>query len=72
MLFTIMFYKYETPCQLLPVFFRMSYLIGFQNMPKNKLIEAALSLYLDHLKRAEYIKSYRQADHDSDMIMLAE
>lgn len=41
-------------------------------LPKNKLIEAALSLYLDHLKRAEYIKSYRQAENDSDMIALAE
>ncbi len=41
-------------------------------MPKNKLIETALSLYLDHLKRAEYIKSYRNAAHDEDMIKIAE
>lgn len=41
-------------------------------MPKNKLIEAALSLYLDHLKRAEYVKSYRRAGDDVDMIALAE
>jgi hypothetical protein len=41
-------------------------------MPKNKLIEAALSLYLDHLKRAEYVKSYRRAEDDPDIIILAE
>lgn len=41
-------------------------------LPRNKLIEAALSLYLDHLKRAEYVKSYRQAANDSDIIALAE
>jgi predicted transcriptional regulator len=41
-------------------------------MPKNKLIEAALSLYLDHLKRAEYVKSYRRAENDPDIITLAE
>jgi predicted transcriptional regulator len=41
-------------------------------MPKNKLIEAALSLYLDHLKRAEYVKSYRRAEDDPDIITLAE
>ena len=27
------------------------------SLPKNKLIEAALKLYLDHLERAEYIIS---------------
>lgn len=40
--------------------------------PKNKLIETALSLYLEHLKRAEYVKSYRRADEDVDMVELAE
>lgn len=30
------------------------------SLPKNKLVENALSLYLDHLKRAEYVKSYGQ------------
>jgi hypothetical protein len=31
-----------------------------------------LNLYLDHLKRAEYVKSYRQAAQDEDILMVAE
>jgi len=42
------------------------------SLPKNKLMENALNLYLDHLKRAEYIKSYRQAAQVEDMMMVAE
>jgi hypothetical protein len=39
---------------------------------KNKLIETALNLYLDHLKRVSYIKSYKAAAKDLDLILLAE
>ena len=42
------------------------------SLPKNKLMENALNLYLDHLKRAEYIKSYRQAAQDEDILLVAE
>lgn len=42
------------------------------SLPKNKLIENALNLYLDHLKRAEYAKSYRRAAQDEDILMVAE
>jgi len=42
------------------------------SLPKNKLMENALNLYLDHLKRAEYIKSYRTAADDEDILMIAE
>jgi hypothetical protein len=42
------------------------------NVPKNKLIEAALRLYLEHLEKAEYIKSYQRAAHDKDVMLLAE
>lgn len=42
------------------------------SLPKNKLIENALNLYLDHLKRAEYVKSYRTAVDDEDILMIAE
>jgi len=42
------------------------------SLPKNKLVENALNLYLDHLKRAEYVKSYRQAAQDDDILMVAE
>lgn len=42
------------------------------SMPKNKLIEKALRLYLDHLEKAEYIKSYREASKDGDLLAMAE
>lgn len=42
------------------------------SMPKNKIIEKALSIYLDQLTRAEYIKSYKQAGSDSDILEIAE
>lgn len=42
------------------------------SLPKNKLIEAALRLYLDHLERAEYIQSYKQASQDKDILAIAE
>ncbi|TAE80281.1 MAG: ribbon-helix-helix domain-containing protein [Bacteroidetes bacterium] len=42
------------------------------SVPKNKLIERALSIYLDQLNRAEYVRSYRQMADDTDMLNLAE
>ena len=42
------------------------------SMSKNKLIENSLRLYLEHLDKAEYIKSYQQAATDKDLIQLAE
>jgi hypothetical protein len=36
------------------------------------LIEKALDLYLKHLKRAAYIKSYKAADQDADINLMAE
>ncbi len=41
-------------------------------VPKNKLIENALRLYLEHLDKAEYIKSYQQAAADKDLLLMAE
>jgi hypothetical protein len=41
------------------------------SMPKNKLIERALRLYLEHLDKAEYIKSYKQAA-DKEILSIAE
>jgi hypothetical protein len=41
-------------------------------MPKNKLIEKALSLCLDQLNRAAYVKSYNLMAADTDLIQLAE
>jgi predicted transcriptional regulator len=42
------------------------------SMPKNKILERALRVYLDQLTRAEYIKSYKQAENDDDILNLAE
>ncbi|HMQ01023.1 MAG TPA: ribbon-helix-helix domain-containing protein [Cyclobacteriaceae bacterium] len=42
------------------------------SLPKNKLIENALRLYLEHLEKAEYIKSYKKATEDDDIISIAE
>jgi len=42
------------------------------SVPKNKLMENALRLYLQHIEKAEYIKSYQQAADDKDVLALAE
>lgn len=41
-------------------------------IPKNKIIEKALSIYLDQLNRAEYIKSYKTLSEDQDLLNIAE
>lgn len=41
-------------------------------LPKNKLIERALSIYLDQLNKAEYIKSYKRMSDDTDLMTIAE
>lgn len=42
------------------------------NLPKNKLIEKALEIYLDQLNRAEYVRSYKQAGQDISVMEVAE
>ncbi len=41
-------------------------------MPKNKLIEKALKIYLTQLNKAEYIRSYKQMADDEDILQVAE
>ncbi|MBT3383235.1 MAG: ribbon-helix-helix domain-containing protein [Prolixibacteraceae bacterium] len=41
-------------------------------IPKNKIIEKALHIYLDQLVRAEYIRSYKQAREDENILEIAE
>jgi len=41
-------------------------------IPKNKIIEMALQIYLDQLNRAEYVKSYKFAGSDLNIIEMAE
>lgn len=42
------------------------------SLPKNKLIERALRIYLDQLNKAEYIKSYKKMNDDVDFLNIAE
>ena len=42
------------------------------SVPKNKLIEKALTIYLDQLNKAEYIKSYKQMADDQNIQNIAE
>ncbi len=42
------------------------------SVPKNKLIESALRLYLEHLERAEYIRSFKKSADDADIVHMAE
>ncbi|MCB0736676.1 MAG: ribbon-helix-helix domain-containing protein [Bacteroidetes bacterium] len=42
------------------------------SLPKNKLIEKALRLFLNQITRAEYIKSYQQMADDYDVLSVAE
>ncbi|MDP4680687.1 MAG: ribbon-helix-helix domain-containing protein [Cyclobacteriaceae bacterium] len=51
---------------------RLNAAAGKLNLPKNKLIEKALSLYLDHLNRAEYVTSYKEAGQDIEVMQIAE
>jgi hypothetical protein len=41
-------------------------------IPKNKIIEKALSIYLNQVKKAEYIKSYKSLSNNTDILFLAE
>lgn len=41
-------------------------------MPKNKLIEKALSVYLDQLNKAAYAKSYQRMADNEDLLSIAE
>ena len=42
------------------------------SLPKNKIIERALRIYLDQLNRAEYVRSYKSAAKDVDIMSIAE
>jgi predicted transcriptional regulator len=42
------------------------------SLPKNKVIEHALRLYLEQLTKAEYIKSYRKMSEDEDVLLMVE
>jgi len=52
--------------------FKLNNMAKRMSMPKNKIIEKALQIYLDQLTRAEYVQSYKQAANDKDLLDLAE
>ncbi len=41
-------------------------------VPKNQLIERALRVYIEHLEKAAYLKSFMKMKGDEDVIALAE
>ncbi len=51
---------------------KLSQMAKSLSIPKNKLIENALSIYLEQLNKAAYVKSYKQMDADTDVLLLAE
>lgn len=42
------------------------------SIPKNKLIEKALRIYLDQLNKAAYVKAYRNLGEDLEILSIAE
>ena len=54
------------------VLYQLNHTAGKLAIPKNKIIEKALRIYLDQLNRAEYVQSYRKAAGDPGIIELAE
>ncbi|MEQ8625933.1 MAG: ribbon-helix-helix domain-containing protein [Vicingaceae bacterium] len=42
------------------------------SVPKNKIIEKALKVYLNQIKRIEYINSYQQQSEDKNILAIAE
>lgn len=51
---------------------KLNEMAGKLALPKNKIIEKALLIYLDQLTRAEYVKSYKQAEDDANILDIAE
>ncbi|MFD2529012.1 ribbon-helix-helix domain-containing protein [Polaribacter marinaquae] len=51
---------------------KLSVLAKELKLPKNRLIENALELYLEQIEKASYIKSYKQAGTDQDILLVAE
>ena len=42
------------------------------SVPKNKLIERALRVYLEQLDKASYLKSFKRMAEDTDILTIAE
>ena len=75
-LFIFVFYKYTTMITFtstLPdeLFKELGEVAAKLSTPKNKLLENALRVYLEQIKRMEYIESYKKAFKDENMLSLA-
>lgn len=57
------------PDQLLE---KLSVMAKELQLPKNRLIEKALEVYLDQIERAQYVKSYKKAGDDMEIMAVAE
>lgn len=42
------------------------------SLPKNKIIEKALRIYLEQLNKAAYKKSFKRLSDDTDTLLIAE
>lgn len=51
---------------------KLSNLAKELKMPKNKLIEKALQLYLEEITRAQYVKSFQRANKSQEILDMAE
>ena len=72
--FIFIIHKYASFTSSLPdpLFAALSEKATELKVPKNKIIEKALALYLEQLNKAAYIKSYRHMTADTDVMLLAE
>jgi predicted transcriptional regulator len=41
-------------------------------LPKNKIIEKALNIFLEEIQRAKYAKSFQRASKDKEVMAIAE
>jgi predicted transcriptional regulator len=41
-------------------------------IPKSRILEQALEAYFEKIKKAEYIRSFKMASEDQDMLSMAE
>jgi len=51
---------------------RLNDVAAKMSLPKNKIIEKALRIYLDQVNRAEYVQSFKKAGNDTDVLDMAE
>ena len=56
----------------LPLLEKLSNLAREYNLPKNKIIEKALELYLTEIDKAAFAASFRRAKGDKDLLLIAE